>query len=1214
MAGIFLSGTARATTAPVILSLSYDSTYPSQYIGSTLDLYMTAVQPTQQFSVSVTADVAGSGGSVTLGGLFSGIVSGGAPIYVSDGIRTWDVTYTSGNSITIDNANLLGNVIDGSYVPASWVVSDYSLLVNTTFAVYTGTLVSNSTSQAELTVTVGQFAQVVVYDNASNGDLHTNDGIWTGQFTVPNNGTEVTSANFYGSCTVAGTVAANQNFQSSQTVSFDMELPQILTYSYSTTKSNYNGDLYLSSLCQTKSAANPANIQSDNAQAQFNFTVNKPNTTVNITIGPGNGTWPLVAKQLPPFIIPNGATSLNGWSMWSGDDGNQDFASDGVYPVYYYINDTNGLTGVTITSQIKVVSMKMNISDITMTPPLINTQPAQTQGVITTIHYNVDLVNDSGSSLASSLRVLGWDDVAVGAGINSPELMESTVWSMQNLSTLNQQGVQSPLNWSATDTSDDDATLANYFTSTPNTGTPPPIYQAPALFFSAPPIGDVQLYYPSGAADCTITVGSYIAQGDGILTNDWRTKGMTQLFATAGTNNNPTDISAFDRFGSQGVGYEWDGATPAQNNYRIDISSGLTGLAVTAINQPRLTVANISNPCDPSGPPEYIADNYHFWPQSVPELLGWPTQGDLITFQNTSAIFVVNSSANPTSDNTPPQFLSSSPAENAIVPPSGLGSYSASSPLSVQFQDQTAAFNTGGAYSYITLTGPNGSNVGGISSTNGGSPNGTIAIYFAPTDPLTTGGNYTMQAFTCNVNGLCVEQTVPFTIQDTTSPAIASNGVNLSSQLSSSLIPLSLFQTGAQGPYQNINAVSVSILMVNSTANTIDTADSNVSLYQISGTAKVPVTMVRQADSNVVYNSKGFITSETLNYTISSVLNYNGLFEVDTQTESVDASGTHFPGPAALAGGTNSPQFIVQPCVLCLDTLYANNPNANRPAITGFPPITVTAGGVNVLDTTVGAAKPVTLPAYAGFAFLQTANNNGQLQFYQSATPLTGTALVWTYSGVPAVTFTLYYDLNDLTATVGSNGTSITASDLEMVGWNGTSWTQVSGANLPSSAAPTNNACTVSPPNNSAAYIYYALAYASNLTNPSTPTPGGTAGTTPLATPMSFPSTRAFDPWNSNPLYQKARFYYATAAPASMEARVYDTSGGLIRDLTLGNGISASQSITDPVYGTVEYYFTWDGTNSAGTVVHNGIYLVRWTETGVDGSHNTLTRPVALIK
>jgi hypothetical protein len=1161
---------------------------------------MTAIQPTQQFSVSVTADTAGTGGSVTLGGLFSGVVTSGAPIYVSDGIRTWDVTYTSGNSITIDNADMLGNVKDGAYVPTSWVVPDYSLLINTTFQVYTGTLVSNSTAQAELTVLVGQFAQVVLYDNSSNGDQHTNDGIWTGQFVVPNNGTVVTNANFYGDCAVGGTIASNQNFQSSQTVSFDMELPAILTVSQSTTKSNYNGDLYLSSLCQGLSAANPANAQSDNAQAQFNFTVNKPNTTVNITIGPGSGAWPLVAKQLPAFIIPNGATTLNGWSQWSGDDGNQDYAPDGIYPVYYYINDTNGLTGVTITGQIKVVSVNMNISKITLTPPLINTTPAQSAGVITTIHYNVDLTNDSGTVLNSSLKVMGWSLAGSANGINSPQQLESGVWSMQNLSTLNQQGVSSPLNWSGVDTYDDDQTLADSFTS-PSNGSGG--FSGQALFLTST-WGDIQ-------QDCSDATGAYVDEGDGNIDNDWRAKGMTQLYAVAGGSVNPTDISAYDRAaigsGSPGVAYEWVGATPAQNNYRIDIQSELTGLAYTPPS-PRPTTADVDNTC--TAAPDFIGDTYHFWPQIEPEQLGWAVQGDQFTVQNTSAIFVVNSSANPTSDNTPPEFLSSNPSENAVVSPNV---YSASSPLSVQFEDPTTAFNTGGSYSYITLIGPSGINVGGESSTNGGSPNGTLTIYFAPNDPITTGGNYTMTAFTCNVNGLCVQQSIPFTIQDTTAPSISSNGVVLTSQLSNSPIPLSLFQTGAQGPYQNIDAVSVSIVMAGTTNNSIDTADSNVSLYQISGTAKVPVTMTRLADSNVVTGANG-ITSETMNYTISNVLNYNGLFEVDTQTESVDASGAHFVGPAPLTGGTNTPQFIAEPCQQCLDTLYTNNPNSNRPAITGMPPITVTAGGVNELDTSIGAAKPVTLPAYAGYTFLQTANNNNELQFYSAGTPLTGTPLVWTYSGSPSVTFTLYYDLSDLTATIGSNGTSITASGLEMVGWNGTSWTQVSGANLPSNPAATNNACTISPPNNGPAYIYYALAYVSNLTSPATPTPGGTAGSTPAPTPVSLLSTRAFDPWNSNPLYQKARFYYASVAPASMEARVYDTSGGLIRDLTLGNGISASQSSPTDSAGDVEYYFTWDGTNSAGTVVHNGIYLVRWTETGIDGSHNTLTRPVALIK
>src|SRR5665213_3219931 len=250
LAGIFLPLAAHATTAPVILSLSEDSTFPSQYIGSSLNLYMTAIQPNpvSPFSVSVTSFVAGSGGSVTLGGVFTGVINNPTVIYISDGIRTWAVSYVvaDGNSIQINNADFL----DVAHIPPSWVVTDYSQLANTTFAVYTGSLVNNATAGAGFTVEVGQFAQAVLYDNGSNGDLLSGDGIWTGQFTVPNNNTVVTNANFYGSCQVAGVLALNQNFQSAQTQSFDMELPAILSEFITTSNTTYDGDLYLSSLSQ----------------------------------------------------------------------------------------------------------------------------------------------------------------------------------------------------------------------------------------------------------------------------------------------------------------------------------------------------------------------------------------------------------------------------------------------------------------------------------------------------------------------------------------------------------------------------------------------------------------------------------------------------------------------------------------------------------------------------------------------------------------------------------------------------------------------------------------------------------------------------------------------------------------------------------------------------------------------------------------------------
>jgi hypothetical protein len=391
------------------------------------------------------------------------------------------------------------------------------------------------------------------------------------------------------------------------------------------------------------------------------------------------------------------------------------------------------------------------------------------------------------------------------------------------------------------------------------------------------------------------------------------------------------------------------------------------------------------------------------------------------------------------------------------------------------------------------------------------------------------------------------------------------------------------------------------------TQNQIDFTDSNVSLYQVSGTTQSPVSMTRLPNTNVT-SSQG-----TLNYAINSVINYAGTFQVQTQTFSQDASGNRYPGPAALSNGTNAPEFSTTLCTVCVNIPFSNNPNINWPAILGEQPVTVTSGGVVVSLASVGASKPVALPADSGYAFLTVTAGTGQLQFSVGAVPI-ATALKWAYPPSTPLTFQLYYNLSDLTTTSATQPNAVAPDTLVVLGYNGSNWQTVSGVLMPTSPTSQSlNACAIPVPNNgsSPAYVYYALGYPSQLSN--TAVVSGTGTPTMAPTAETFSSTRAFDPWNSNPIYQKARFYYSNVAPANIEARVYDTSGRLIRDLTLGNGITAVASV-DPVYGTTEYYFTWDGTNDSGTVVHNGIYLVRWTESGVDGSHNSQTRPVALIK
>ncbi|HXC65706.1 MAG TPA: FlgD immunoglobulin-like domain containing protein, partial [bacterium] len=98
------------------------------------------------------------------------------------------------------------------------------------------------------------------------------------------------------------------------------------------------------------------------------------------------------------------------------------------------------------------------------------------------------------------------------------------------------------------------------------------------------------------------------------------------------------------------------------------------------------------------------------------------------------------------------------------------------------------------------------------------------------------------------------------------------------------------------------------------------------------------------------------------------------------------------------------------------------------------------------------------------------------------------------------------------------------------------------------------------------------------------------------------------NPVSGNVLNNRAKFYYGNKAPQSMDARIYDTAGRLVKTLTLGKGIT----LADVSFG--EYFFLWDGTNDSGTIVRNGIYLVRWQVSTAGGGSDTETKAVALIK
>ena len=1126
---VCLPVSSRATNT--ILSTSFDSPDLSVHIGSVVNVYLTALNSTQTFNVtSVTA-------TATLLTINSTDLSGGGTVYITDGQRTWSVFYSGfpAGSVTVDNSNLLGFPSN----PASWVVADYRTMVNQSFRLYFGTLMQGG-SGSQASVDIANFDNLVLGDAGSGGDAIPSDGIWTGVYNVHDLGQIVSGAHVYGHDLIAGAPASNDGFSSPKTLDLDMLRPDIKNVAFSTNKINYSGIMYVSNFSQGKNALLPVNVDPTNAQGRFDLEVNKRDTVVDVEIVAPGGN-----KDLSPLIFPAQAASLNGWRIWDGSDGSNTFVADGVYPVNLYVRDSNGVVGITRTTQVRVVSLKMLVKNITLSPPVIASLPSFANGVITDVNYQVVLTQAvSGGDLGPSLRVLGWNNAGA---FNQASNLGSSVWTVKDTDFLNPDG-SIGLAISEGDGQllvDEDETVVGNFSP----------------YFTG-------LFGGTIRPACGLPAGTVVNQGDGNKGNDVFTS--TSRFAvTSGSNLNPESMTA--QHSNILIG-----STPAQGSYRLSIKDVLTGLDF--INS-LATQVDTPDGCTTNPSPVYLSNAIHFFADARPEGSGSKNRGKSIFVEDASVIFSVLANSSPTLDNTPPVFLVSDPQDSSIVDPA---TYSSSKPLSAQFRDFESSVNTQPNVTFAKVKDPQGGFVGGISSTNGGGAGNAVEVKFSPYVPITTGGDYVFQVSTCNSGGLCVQKDISFKVQDKSVPVLST--VDLVPQSGPPNFTVDPLQSGAQGPFQNIDKIVVALNFANQTANTIDTDASSVSLYQISGTARVKVGMTRE----ITFDGK-------LHYKLDAAITYAGQFELEALTYSKDASGQSYSGPPA---GTIKPRFSTIVCTTCITALYTNNPDNSRPAITGVSPVTATLHGAPVTVNLIAVREPTSLPADAGFAHLTTANNSDAMQFYNAGAPLTGATdrLTWTWTSPASLVFKVYYDDADLGATA--------ETALQVRGYDGSSWQAVTA--LIDALPSTGNSFTITPPSGTPAFLYYAIGYSTALA------PGAT--TVPTPTALAFKNSRSFSPSHANPIYRKARFFYSEKTPKDIEVKIYDTAGNLVKSLGLGTGVKLGDTVSDPSTGRTSYFFEWDGRNDNGDSVKNGLYLARWQVTNIDLSTDTQVKPVALIK
>jgi hypothetical protein len=1121
---------------PIVLAVSYTSSDPILHIGSVMTVYMSAMQPTATLSVSVTT---ASVGQLTVGGADLASLVVGTTVTLTDGIHAWRAPVVAGGTVTVSNASLVG----GPGIPAMQV-ADYSTLINFSFRAYTGNLINNLTAGASEYVDLGSFDSVVLNDQGGNGDALAGDGLWAGSYFVRALGFTITNGHLFGNVSVSNVLATNAPFQGSTTFNLDGIRPSIDHVQWSTNDPNYSDMLYLSSLCQNTSTPQPTN-----GFGRFDVTTNKTGVNVQITIHTPT------QKPLPPIVIPSGAVSPTGFRVWDGTDGsspNPVFVQDGTYLATLFAYDNYGVPALTTaTALITVISMRMVIDNINVSPSVVVLDPATnkaTQDVST--GYTITLKNDSNTSIAPSLSLLGF-----GPGpYSSPASVASTVGSQSTVNFINADG---SLGFSAPTgdvypLSDTDANMFSWFA------------------FGGAPIGPYPKCYlglPGGSTN----LGTQYWEADGNLTND--EDGYMGITCTGPPGACPPNYF-YQPFSASAPttlstrkGFVTSITANGPLSFRIQLEENLATFASVIELDPPMA-PNVPDPCTPSSGVTYTSGLLHF--QSSRVGLRAVDSSVVISAQSTAPLVL---------DTTPPLVTSSDPQDGAIILPNVYGG--AGKVLTVNVNDPETGINA--STSSLELIDPTGALVGGVASNSGGAGTSSI-LYFTPNSTLAMGGSYILRVKACNGSSLCLSKDIHFTIKDTASPDVYS--VDLVSANQTQPIPLTLNQSVPDGPFDTITQVSVTLSMANSSTNVIDGDNSVVALESISGTGTpvdVPITRVSPLKGQTPANSRNL----TLLYSIDSPIVGAGKFQVVVTSYSKDASGNSYSGPANFT----PPKFFTQANPLALNITYPDG----FLAVTGLLPVTMTVGATNyAVNNGFPAARApgyALLPTNTGFTPLVPADADAGLQWVVSGVPLLQ-APTFKYPITAPLRVTLYYNDWDLPA-------GVTSANLSLFAYTGIAWRQLSTAEYTGTFTNvTRNTMVITLPNAPApSDSIYGIFYPASVTS--------TVGT---PTPAVFLNTRSFNPVSGNVLNNRAKFYYGNKAPQSMDARIYDTAGRLVKTLTLGKGIT----LADVSFG--EYFFLWDGTNDSGTIVRNGIYLVRWQVSTAGGGSDTETKAVALIK
>jgi flagellar hook assembly protein FlgD len=850
-------------------------------------------------------------------------------------------------------------------------------------------------------------------------------------------------------------------------------------------------------------------------------------------------------------LTAQGTGNLTNYIEWDGLDDNGNIKTDGWYAYRFDITDKAGNTGAAYVGDLIITTVDVIVNIESIDTHYIPTNPEDMLEVLAVIQTQI--INGTTANLAN----LGFDPAIYGVGD-----YRTAPWVYTDLKMYDSSGTL--LNTFPRDpfqTTDEDAIYIQPINN-------PAGYQL---------IGDYAPYFysPLGPAPCSATAAPFIhTDPDGILGNDWVIVFNVPFTAMGGGIWQKTEEFLYNSPAQASGEYILKAVEVLVGKQLVNVSPG--GILTEKDRCSGLDLDDIIYHAQPS----FFRDTNT---GIITDTRGYGLSSD----PRTAMLYVEADPGVPLPDTSGPRIVpfSEYPSDLATLEPGVVGP---ANYLKVMLTDDGVGAGNKNMSTFI-LRDPYGNLVPGQVTWNAGNTGTkTWAIYYIPNSPLILGGKYNATVIPEDAIGnKGAEYDYSFVVTDTSIPVVTNVNVQSSTGSSQELSPSTSTQViflVSQIEATLIPGGSAPVDWVNSTIEIQDAAGNAVSgvvSHPVSTNLLLFTPVTALADAS--YKAK--ITAVSTNafqggFTYSFYISTAGVTYVDV-------SGT----------GDNSTTGMV----ISVNTAA----NSGITDSTSPTPMTISASSlaVSVVPPASIAANNSYLPLGTAVSFTAVNDPNMPVSFN---------------AALCNAKIRLHYSDADI-AVITAQG--LTEANLTAWVWNGSAWTQFKALSAPVSNAGDH-------------YIEFSL---------SSPTPANLNSVPKINTyslmyvPPSGSAIVSKPPPNTkifNPGQGPAKIHYTKDAAAiglpggtgNVKVYIFSLNGSLLRTMEYQNNTDYLGSFYDSANGHLYYdpdnvnpgihyyYFLWDGKNDHGTVVRNGMYIIKTEITTTAGTKTVTSRTIALIK